>query len=128
MTMPALMKEIRTAPLSARAGDMHAAMATSTTMMVRRLDNFGSSCRGLAELLRENRRAALIMNALDAYPNPSRGREARLARQVADLSKLGCDCEELDLREFFGRSNLADKLSGYGLIWIHGGNSYVLKR
>jgi dipeptidase E len=68
------------------------------------------------------------MNALDAYPNPSGGREARLARQVADLSRLGCDCEELDLRESFGRRNLAEKLSGFGLIWIHGGNSYVLKR
>src|SRR5712671_1472990 len=94
----------------------------------------GDCPEALAGLLRENRRAALIMNALDAYPIPAGGREARLARQVADLSRLGCDCEELDLREFFGRSadfaekDLAEKLSGFGLIWIHGGNSYVLKR
>jgi dipeptidase E len=90
----------------------------------------GDYPEALAELLGKNRRAAVIMNALDGYPNVAGGHEARLARQVADLSRLGCDCEELDLREFFGRpAGSAEKdLAEFGLIWIHGGNSYVLKR
>ncbi|HXQ16854.1 MAG TPA: Type 1 glutamine amidotransferase-like domain-containing protein [Caulobacteraceae bacterium] len=83
----------------------------------------------LEQLLGENRRAALIANALDPYPNPEEGRTPRLARQATHLGKLGCACEELDLRDYFGRSAaLANKLSEFGLIWVHGGNSFVLKR
>ena len=43
ITQPALMKEMRTVPLSACAEVRPASTAASATMMVRRLDIFGSS-------------------------------------------------------------------------------------
>jgi len=83
----------------------------------------------LSGLLGENRRAALIANALDPYLNPQESREARLTRQAAALERLGCASEELDLRDYFGQyESLADRLSEFGLVWVHGGNSFVLKR
>jgi dipeptidase E len=89
----------------------------------------GDCPEALEALLGENRRTALVANALDPYPNPRESRETRLARQAAHLAPLGCACEELDLRNYFGRPDaLAAKLSEFGLVWAHGGNSFVLKR
>jgi dipeptidase E len=89
----------------------------------------GNCPPALAELFGENRHAAVIANALDPYLTPTESREVRVASQANALAELGCTSEELDLRDYFGRGEaLAEKLSGFGLVWVHGGNSFVLKR
>ena len=86
----------------------------------------GSDPQALVNLLGPNKHAAIIANAMDLYPSP--GREPRVRYQASALAKLGCAAEELDLRQYFGRPGLAEKLTEFGLIWVHGGNSFVLKR
>lgn len=66
------------------------------------------------------------MNALDEY-------EQRLLswdREADDLAQLGYRSEELDLREYWtDRSGtLASRLSSADLIWVVGGNAFVLAR
>ena len=87
----------------------------------------GTAQNVLAQLIGANRRVAVIGNAMDEFP--PEGRPSRIERQFASLSALDCQCEELDLRHYFGKTAaLADRLSDFGMIWVHGGNSFVLKR
>ena len=48
---------------------------------------------------------------------------------MSALSTLGFDAEELDLRQYFGKPDaLRERLALYGLVWIRGGNVFVLER
>ncbi|MDB4977711.1 MAG: serine peptidase [Myxococcaceae bacterium] len=88
----------------------------------------GPAARELSSLLRERRRALIIGNALDGFGDELR-RRRNIARQVRELGALGCSCTELDLRHYFGRSEqLRSALACADLLWVHGGNSFVLKR
>lgn len=74
-----------------------------------------------------NRRAAVIANPSDSYP--PQGRQERLDREINDIKAIGCVPEELDLRDYFGKADkLKEKLKEFGLVWIKGGNAFVLKR
>ena len=90
----------------------------------------GDHPEALEALLGPNRRAAVICNALDVYPDiDAAARRRRVDGQGDALAKLGCTAEELDLRAYFGRSDaLAERLADVGLVWVNGGNSFVLKR
>jgi len=47
---------------------------------------------------------------------------------VKDLSDLGLEIEHLDLREYFGHPDrLRTKISEFGVIWVSGGNLFVLR-
>lgn len=73
-----------------------------------------------------NKRVAVVINAHDYWPE---ARDDQLLKQSAQLSALGFQPEELDLREFFNKPlGLEAKLSRFGLVWLKGGNSFVLKR
>lgn len=79
-----------------------------------------------AALRRPGGRALIVMNALDEY-------EQRLAswdREVDDLAQLGYRSEELDLREHWGTASgaLRSRLLSADLIWVVGGNAFVLAR
>jgi dipeptidase E len=82
-----------------------------------------------AELLRAQHggaRAAVIMNAQDPWPGP---RAQRVPEQLALIEGLGYRCEELDLRGCFDdRAALAARLALLDLVWVPGGNSFVLAR
>ena len=90
----------------------------------------GDHPEALGALLGSNRRAAVICNALDVFADiDADGRRRRFDQQAEGLARLGCAAEELDLRTYFGRSAELDaRLADVGLVWVNGGNSFVLKR
>jgi dipeptidase E len=81
--------------------------------------------------------ALIVLNALDAYPN---SRQGARADEIASLTALGYHCNELDLRNYFNQpmdssqpqtsSDLAltQALERTNLIWVVGGNTFVLAR
>jgi dipeptidase E len=72
------------------------------------------------------RKAVVIANALD---NMSALRKEHLQGQLEELHTLGFEIAELDLRECFGAPDrLARRLADIGLIWVTGGNSFLLRR
>lgn len=75
---------------------------------------------------RANARVGIIFNALDQLG------ESRLQnwdREAADLKRLGYVSEELNLRQYFsGREGLVDRLAELDLVWVVGGNAFVLAR
>jgi dipeptidase E len=81
---------------------------------------------GAAALARDGGRALVVMNALDEYPERLRDWD----READDLATLGYAAEELDLRDHWAASDgvLADRLSTADLVWVVGGNAFVLAR
>jgi dipeptidase E len=80
----------------------------------------------LVSLAGRGARAALILNALDHRPH---ARGEWLSTESAVLSRLGFQPRELDLRTFFGAPReLAAALESHDLLWINGGNSFLLRR
>jgi len=72
------------------------------------------------------RRVAIIMNALDNFPDQ---RALWLDGQTRALSNLGFSVTELDLRLHFQRSaGLPELISGINAVWVNGGNSFILRR
>lgn len=87
---------------------------------------FGDSPMKLAEMLGENKHAAISLNAADYYGDD--GREGYLRRFQEDFQALGITSEELDLRKYFGKKDeLETHLKKFGLIWTSGGNTFVLR-
>ncbi len=67
------------------------------------------------------------MNAKDA--GPSAGRAASLEGEMSRLADIGLEPSEVDLRTYFGRpEGLEELLRGLDLLWVRGGNSFVLRR
>ena len=64
--------------------------------------------------------AAVIANAMDAAPDDVRA-EA-VDRELTALSELGLDAEEVDLRR-----DDPSVLERYALLWVRGGNVFVLR-
>ena len=82
----------------------------------------------LADLVGSNKKTAVIQNAVDYSPDLER-RKARLERNCEQLVALGLEPEELDLRNYFGKpAELEEKIKTYGLLWVTGGNCFVLRR
>ena len=90
----------------------------------------GDRAGALLALLGGGKRAALIENALDLYPDVARDTHRREVHDpAAELAALGIAATRLDLRRYFGRAEaLATELAGYDLVWVVGGNAFVLRR
>ena len=87
----------------------------------------GDSPAHLLLLLRGARRAAVILNAKD-HATPE-GRAESLEGELRSLHRLGLEAVELDLREYFGRADRTSfALGRFDLVWIRGGNTFVLRR
>ncbi len=87
----------------------------------------GNQPQELVSLSRGGARAAVIVNAAD-LKDPM-GREASVRLQVDTLGALGFDAEEMDLRRYFGRSRaLSRAISRFDLVWVRGGNLFLLRR
>jgi dipeptidase E len=73
-------------------------------------------------------RAGIVLNALDGAGTARRVRD--YDRECRSLAAAGYRGEELDLREYFGTppDSLAERLSGLDLVWVLGGNAFVLAR
>lgn len=81
----------------------------------------------LVALARGHMRAAVILNACDWMPPDDR--EVRVAQEIAALEGLGFAASELDLRRYAGaQAELAAALTGVGLLWVRGGNPFILRR
>lgn len=85
----------------------------------------GSCPQLLRELVGGDGRAAVIANAMDAQPEAQR-REG-VARELDALSALDLRPEHLDLRDFFAGDDVRTVLSGYDLLWLRGGNVFMLR-
>ncbi len=72
--------------------------------------------------LTAGRHAALVPNALDGLPPDVR--DAGLQRDIADLSRLGLEVCQIDLRD----PDAAEWLPSFDIIWVRGGNVFVLRR
>lgn len=81
----------------------------------------------LPALVGDNNRTAIIMNSQDAKTPESRAE--RLQQEVDALTALGLQSEELDLRQYFGKSaELKEVIKNFGLVWVRGGNVFVLRK
>jgi len=90
----------------------------------------GDSAGSLLAMLGNGKRAALIDNALDLYSDDAREMQRReVYDPAAELNALGIGVTRLDLRRYFGRPEaLETELRGYDLVWVVGGNAFVLRR
>lgn len=81
----------------------------------------------LPTLVGDNKRTAIIMNAQDAKTPESR--TERLQQEIESLTALGLQPEELNLRKYFGKPDeLKEFTKNFGLIWVRGGNVFLLRR
>lgn len=88
----------------------------------------GDKPEQLTELLGDNKKVAVIPNALDFSTDLAR-REQSQKREFDDLKSIDLEVEELDLRLYFGKQGeLEKKIKEYGLMWVRGGNAFVLRR
>ncbi len=75
-----------------------------------------------------DKRVAYISNALDFSSDLERRKKSEDA-DLANLESVGLKVENLDLRDFFGRQEaLNKKLSEYNIVWVRGGNVFVLRQ
>lgn len=75
-------------------------------------------------------RAAIIENGLDMLSPAAREiHRTETYDPVMELASLGIAGTPLDLRNYFGRAAaLAEALAAYDLVWVTGGNAFVLRR
>lgn len=90
----------------------------------------GDRAGSLLALLGSGKRTAIIANALDSISPTARAiYRDEVHDPHAELGDLGLATEELDLRRYFGQPDaLRDKLKGLDLVWVTGGNAFVLRR
>jgi len=88
----------------------------------------GNRSEKLVEMFGNNKKIAVIANAMD-YLDDLVERKQRVQQSIAELTDLNLDAEEVDLREFFNKSNLlSGTLNKYGGVRVRGGNLFVLRR
>lgn len=90
----------------------------------------GDRAGSLLALLGSGKRAAVISNALDNISHTARTifRDEVYDPHV-ELASLGIETEELDLRRFFGDpEGLREVLRAFDLVWVLGGNAFILRR
>jgi dipeptidase E len=72
--------------------------------------------------------AFVIPNALDCSGDVGRRRNS-IAREIDDLGEWGIASATLDLRDFFGHQQLLrNHLEGASMLWVVGGNTFLLRR
>ena len=80
----------------------------------------------LVSLLDGGRPAAVIANAIDHAS--AEEREEGVQRELAALAELEVHAEELDLRVHFDEpERLSRDLRKYGLVWVRGGDVFLLR-
>lgn len=87
----------------------------------------GDKPEELLKLIGDDHRTAMICNADDLKSESDRA--ASCTAEAERLKSIGLEPSEIDLRHYFGKPNeLKEMLSGYSLIWVRGGNVFVLRR
>jgi dipeptidase E len=86
----------------------------------------GNCPKRLVSLARHGTWVVVIANAMDAAPPDVR--EAGVQREVLALTGLGFTVDELDLRSYFlDASPLGADLRRYDVVWLRGGNAFMLR-
>lgn len=90
----------------------------------------GDRAGSLLALLGSGKRAAIVSNALDNISSTARSiYRDEVYDPHMELASLGLVTEELDLRRYFGEAEaLREKLGEFDLVWVMGGNAFVLRR
>jgi dipeptidase E len=89
---------------------------------------FGNYTEELVKLSSNNKKVGVIMNAVDWSDDKERVINS-LNNQMDILKSLGFDPEQIDLRNYFDKKEeLKNHLSNFGMVWVYGGNTFVLKR
>lgn len=87
----------------------------------------GNEVDTLKALIPTNKKTAFISNALDFSSDLERRKKSEQS-DVDDLTGVGLDVELVDLRDYFDRKDeLEKKLNEFGVIWVRGGNVFVLR-
>ncbi len=87
----------------------------------------GNKPEELLKHLGDGRRTALILNAVDSKSDADRATD--YAAEADRLKAIGLVPTEIDLRDYFKKQEeLKDELLKYDLIWVRGGNVFVLRR
>jgi dipeptidase E len=74
-----------------------------------------------------NKRTAVICNAIDSLNETER--DERVKRELKAMTNLGFQPEEFDLRDYFSKPDkIREVLSQFGLLWIRGGNVFILRK
>ncbi len=82
----------------------------------------------LKQMLPKNRLTAYIPNAIDYSSDISRRNKSN-GQDMDDLRSVGLEPEILDLRDYFGKEDeLKSALKNFGVIWVRGGNVFVLRQ
>lgn len=90
-----------------------------------RLGNYTDELKELVG--KPNAKVAVCVNALDATSDGVRN-DVVLKREIEDMQSLGFAPEELDLRKYFDKPGIVEKLEQYDLIWLSGGNVFLLAK
>lgn len=86
----------------------------------------GSCPDRLVALAGNDKVVAVVANAMDAAPLDVR--DQAVQRELVALADLGFTVEEVDLRDHFvDRSRLAAELRRCGVVWLRGGNVFMLR-
>lgn len=87
----------------------------------------GNRPEELLKLLGKGRRTALINNAQD-FLAPAE-RSPKRDEEIDRLKSIGLEPTEVDLRTYFDKpEGLKEKLAAFDLLWVRGGNAFVLRR
>lgn len=92
-------------------------------------ERLGERAGALLAMLR-GPRVAIIANGYDGASAMARELyRTEVYDPVAEFQSLGLGPDYLDLRAYFGASDdLRGRLSAFDLVWVMGGNSFVLRR
>jgi dipeptidase E len=91
---------------------------------------FGDRVDLLLAMVPQGARVGVIANAADFIAPEARAAYARdIHDPVAELRAHGLDAHALDLRDYFGKPEaLAQTLEGLAMVWVTGGNAFLLRR
>ncbi|MFE6862541.1 Type 1 glutamine amidotransferase-like domain-containing protein [Nocardia sp. NPDC057668] len=86
---------------------------------------FGAHADRLLAMIGEPGRVAVIANACDAWPSAW---QSAVTSDLFPLRRMGFAPEVVDLREYVGRAAALERaLTGFPLVWVRGGNTFVLR-
>jgi dipeptidase E len=88
-----------------------------------RLGNYPDKLQALVQ--KSAARVAVSVNAADHAPGEIRNARL-LQRELGDMHSLGFDAQEVDLRAYFGTDGLVEHMQAFDLIWVSGGNVFLL--
>ena len=91
---------------------------------------FGDRPDLLLAMVQTGARVGVVANAADLIAPQARAAYRRDVHDpVAELRDHGLDAHDLDLRDYFGRPEaLAETLAGLAMVWVTGGNAFLLRR